>query len=203
MEEIEKNWAFGRPLFDVFDGIKLVETEAVKRTNSRTAHLVELVERNAWVRTVQALRRKLMTGELIGYGLRELDEETRELQAIPASFWTSAEFEPLKGGAWVPGQSYLEISITGGSDHAASEKGGAIEEDIFARGPKSQKLIRLEAISACHASGLVKFERDDPNSRHQKYMEWIAKNHPEVDTRSKLGWKAFEADETEYKRSVK
>ena len=203
MEEIEKIWASGQPLFDVFDGIKQVETEAVKRTNSRTAHLVELVERNAWMRTVQVLRRRLMAGELIGYGLRELDEETRELQAIPTSFWTSAELEPLKSGAWVPGQNYLEISIIGGSDQAASEKSGPIEEDIFARGPKSQKQVRLGAISACHASGLVKFERDDPDIRHQKYMEWIAKNHAEVDTRSKFGWKAFEADETKYKRSVK
>ncbi len=155
------------------------------------------------MRTVQVLRRRLMAGELIGYGLRELDEETRELQAIPTSFWTNAEFEPLKGSAWVSGQSYLEISVTGGSDQAASEKSVTSEEDIFARGPKSKKLIRFGAISACHASGLVKFERDDPTIRHQKYMEWIAKNHPEVDTRSKFGWKAFEADETEYKRSVK
>jgi hypothetical protein len=207
VEELEKMWASGRPLFDVFEEIKRLETKAVKRANVRTAHLAELVERNAWMRTIQVLRRKLMVGELFGYGLCELDEETRELQAIPSSFWKGAEFDPLKGGAWVPGQSYLEISISGewdsSSDRVALEDHDSIEDNVFSRGPKSQKPIRQQAISACHTSGLVKFERDDPEIRHQQYMDWIALNRPKTDTRSKFGWKAFEGDETEYKRSVK
>ncbi len=196
-EKLNKIWAKGEYIGEIFmrtlvfcevemDGVPVHDdlvlihgsVEFVKKERART-------------RSKRLLLDRLVSGHLRAIG-RIRNEQTVELQIIPANFWLDCFYD--------------------GDDHDASDSTHHFEmircvsDEEFRSfegyrprrkpGPQSQREYRLEAINYCRGS-IENFERLAPDTRLMHYRRYLEKNHKQLDLRRGFSLSTFQDDEAQ------
>lgn len=212
MEEIEKIWASGQPLFDFWKELFDAEMEKVQvplqPTKTRQILVDELYERNAKVRAFELMQVALGSRAAVGIGYVIPPEGKSDCVEVPAAAWGDdhADIQQFKNAISSNGEHFTKIRVLKlQHPREPSEGNPAVVSERCTKGKKGRP-SNADLILTTIASFAVTephWWKNGKMARRKAYYERIRKKHG-FDPKAADGFaaKTIEKYETKYRSNT-